>query len=148
MYSTHNRGTQQPNEGALLHCLKNMLRNSGQVPIYFVVDALDECPNTSKALGAPPSRQRAFEAIKELVELRLPNLHVCVTSRPEFDIRISLDQLARFKVSLHDQDGQKQDIAKYVSSIVHSNSEPIMKKWKTEDKELVIETLSKRADGM
>jgi hypothetical protein len=36
----------------------------------------------------------------------------------------------------------------YVKSVVYSNSEPIMRRWKTEDKELVIEVLSERADGM
>jgi hypothetical protein len=51
-------------------------------------------------------------------------------------------------VSLHEQSGQKQDILDYVKSIVYSDSEPIMRRWRAEDKELVIETLSERADGM
>jgi hypothetical protein len=148
MCSIHGRGTQQPSEGDLSQCLKNMLKVLGQDPIYLIVDALDECPNASKVLGVPPSRQKVLEVVKELVELHLPNLHICVTSRFEFDIRNTLEKLARFKVSLHDQEEQKQDIAKYVRSVVYSNSEPLMKKWKAEDKELVVETLSRRADGM
>jgi hypothetical protein len=51
-------------------------------------------------------------------------------------------------VSLHDQSGQKKDILDYVRSVVYSDSEQIMRRWKIEDKELVIETLSERADGM
>jgi hypothetical protein len=51
-------------------------------------------------------------------------------------------------VSLHDQSGQKQDIVDYVRSIVYSKSEPIMSRWRKEDKEVVIATLSERADGM
>jgi hypothetical protein len=51
-------------------------------------------------------------------------------------------------VSLHDQSGQKQDIVDYVRSVVYSNSEPIMKRCRTEDKDLVIDMLSERADGM
>jgi hypothetical protein len=125
-----------------------MLTVSGQVPIYLIVDAVDECPNASKVLGVQPSRQKVLEILNELVELHLPNLHVCVTSRFEFDIRNTLERLARFKVSLHDQDEQKEDIAKYVCSVVYSDSELMMKNWRTEDKELVVETLSKRADGM
>jgi hypothetical protein len=148
MYSTYDCGTRQPSEGDLSRCLKNMLTLPGQVPTYLIVDAVDECPNTSKVLGVSPSRQKVLEFVKELVELHLPNLHICVTSRFEFDIRSTLERLARFKVSLHDQDEQKEDIAKYVRSVVYSDSEPMMKKWKSEDKELVIETLSKRADGM
>jgi hypothetical protein len=51
-------------------------------------------------------------------------------------------------VSLHDQSGQKKDIVDYVKSVIYSNSESIMKRWRTEDKELVIKVLSERADGM
>ena len=110
-----------------------------------LIDALDECSNSS---GIPSSRERALLLIKELVELRLPNLHICVTSRPEIDIRDVLEPLAAHRVSIHEQSGQKQDILNYVRSVVYSNSEPIMRRWTTEDKELVIETLSERADGM
>jgi hypothetical protein len=56
--------------------------------------------------------------------------------------------LTSLRVSLHDQTGQKEDIADYVRSIVYSISEPIIRRWKKEDKDLVIETLSERADGM
>ena len=82
------------------------------------------------------------------VELRHPNLHICVTSRPEIEIRDVLEPLTSRRVSLHDQTGQKQDIVDYVKSVVYSNMEPIMKRWRTEDKELVIQVLSERADGM
>jgi len=51
-------------------------------------------------------------------------------------------------VSLHDQSGQKKDIVEYVKSVVYSNSETIMRRWRTEDKELVVKVLSERADGM
>jgi hypothetical protein len=86
--------------------------------------------------------------MKELVGLDLPNLHICVTSRPEIDIRDVLHPLTSCPVSLHDQSGQKKDIADYVRTVVYSDSEPIMKRWRTEDKDLVITTLSERADGM
>jgi hypothetical protein len=36
----------------------------------------------------------------------------------------------------------------YVKSVVYSDSELIMKRWRREDKELVIETLAEKADGM
>jgi hypothetical protein len=120
----------------------------GQAPIYLIVDALDECPNTSKVPGSPHSRQEVLEVLKELVNLRLPTLHICVTSLPEFDIRNSLEKLATFKLSLHDQDGQKQDIAEYVRSVVYSDKEPVMTKWGEDVKHLVVETLSDKADGM
>jgi hypothetical protein len=112
------------------------------------MDALDESPNTS---GIPSARERVLRLLEELVDLHLPNLHICVTSRPEIDIRDVILPLNSLRVSLHDQSGQKGDIADYVRSIVYSNSEPIIRRWKKEDKDLVnvvIETLSERADGM
>ena len=89
-----------------------------------------------------------LQLVKELVRLRLPNLRICITSRPEIDIRDVLEPLTSRRVSLHDQSGQKYDIEDYVKSVVYSDSEPIMRRWRTEDKELVVEVLSERADGM
>jgi hypothetical protein len=148
MYSSHKRGEQQPSEEALSQCLKDMLLGSGQSPIYLIVDALDECPDRSKELGVPPSRQMVLDVFKELVELRLSNIHICLTSRPEADIRSVLEPLAGFKMSLHDQDGQKEDIANYVHSVIYSDKEQGMKRWRQDVKDLVIKTLSEKANGM
>jgi hypothetical protein len=105
IYSKHGVGSRQPSESALLQCLKDMLAVLRQAPIYLVVDAVDECPNISQALGAPLSRQEVLDVVKELVELRLTNLHVCITSRPEVDIQNAVKQLTCLKISLHNQDG-------------------------------------------
>jgi hypothetical protein len=145
LYSTHDEGKKQPSETILAECLKQMLTLPDQPPTYLIIDALDESPN---APGIPSPRERVLQLVKDLVELHLPDLRICVTSRPEVDIRDVLEPLTSRQVSLHDQSGQKQDIVDFVKSIVYSNSEPIMRRWRTEDKELVIEVLSERADGM
>jgi hypothetical protein len=145
LYSNHDNGAQQPNDVTLTECLKEMLKLPEQRPTYLIMDALDECSNVS---GIPTSRKRVLQLVKELVDLHIPNLHICVTSRPEVDIRDVLEPLTSRRVSLHDQSGQKKDIEDYVRSVVYSNSEPIMRRWRNEDKELVIEMLSERADGM
>ena len=144
-YSAHSNGEKQPSDGALTKCLKDMLALPDQSPIYLIIDALDESPNTS---GIPSARGRVLHLLNELVDLRLPNLRICVTSRPEIDIQDVILPLTSLRVSLHDQTGQKNDIAEYVRSIVYSNSEPIIRRWKKEDKDLVVEVLSERADGM
>jgi hypothetical protein len=109
------------------------------------MDALDECSNISEI---PSPRDRVLQLVKELVNLHLPNLHICVTSRPEFDIRDALEPLTSRRVSLHDQSGQKKDIEDYVKSVVYSDSEPVMRRWRKEDKDLAVEMLSELADGM
>jgi hypothetical protein len=145
LYSGHDDGAQQPSDDTLTQCLKDMLKLLDQRPTYLILDALDECSDLS---GIPTSRKRVLQLVKELVDLHIPNLHICVTSRPEVDIRDALEPLTSSQVSLHDQSGQKKDIEGYVRSIVYSDSEPVMRRWRMEDKELVIETLSERADGM
>ena len=144
-YSAHDNGEKQPSDSALTKCLKDMLSLPDQTPIYLIIDALDESPNTS---GIPSARGRVLHLLNELVDLRLPNVRICVTSRPEIDIQDIISPLTSLRVSLHDQTGQKSDIADYVRSIVYSNSEPIIRRWKKEDKDLVVDVLSERADGM
>jgi hypothetical protein len=142
-YCEHKKAAETPTTDSLSRCLKDMLMMMGQVPIYLVMDALDECPND---LGIPSSREKVIRLLKELVQLRHPNLRLCATSRPEFDIRTTLEPLATQQVSLHDESGQKQDIVDYVTSVVHLDT--MMKKWRDDDKKLVIAKLSERADGM
>ena len=143
LYSAHDHGVQKPSDRAMAECLKQMLTLEGQGPTYIILDALDECPVTS---GMPSPREEVLDLVEDLVRLHLPNLHICVTSRPESDIQSVLERLTERPVSLHDESGQKEGIANYVSSSVHSDRR--MGRWREEDKELVIKTLSEKAEGM
>ena len=145
LYLAHDKGKNQPSNINLTECLKKMLTLPDRLPTYLIIDALDESPSTS---GIPSPRELVLQLLKELVNLSLPNLHICVTSRPEIDVRNVLEPLISRQVSLHDQSGQKKDIADYVRSVIYSDLEQIIRRWRMEDKELVIETLSERADGM
>ena len=145
LYSDHDEGKNQPSDGALIECLKRMLLLPNHRITYLVMDALDEAPNSP---GIPSPRQKVLQLVKELVDLCHPSLRICVTSRPEIDIRNVIEPLTSCRVSLHDQSGQKEDIADYVRSVVYLDSEQIMRRWRMEDKELVIKSLSERADGM
>ena len=120
-----------------------MLSLPGQCQVYFIIDALDECPAIS---GTPSAREEVLELVEEVVGLNLPNVYLCVTSRPEIDIRTVLDPLKPLQISLHDENGQKQDIIEYIKSVVHSDRK--MRRWREEDQKLVIDTLSEKADGM
>jgi len=143
-YSAYNRGAQMPTGLVLTECLKEMLSLPGQNPVYIIIDAIDECPDVP---GVPSPREDTLELLKELVELRLPNLRLCVTSRPEIGIRAVLEPLSlSLRVSLHDEIGQKEDIVDYVSAVMGSDRG--FERWRDEDKDLVIKTLSEKADGM
>ena len=142
-YSTHLNGAQSPSDDELIHCLVDLLKLPGSQPIYLIVDALDECPSTS-SLSSP--REKLLSLMEDLVEAQVPNLRICVTSRPEVDIKTILEPLAFCSVSLHDASGQQKDIRDYIKSIVNTNTK--MGTWNSRHKQLVIDVLTRKADGM
>jgi len=46
-YLAHRRGSQHPGDNALQTCFTSILQVSGQAPVFVVIDALDELPNTT-----------------------------------------------------------------------------------------------------
>ena len=143
VYSTHRDGSQNPSDTALTQCINDLLDCPGQAPVYLVLDALDECPNS---FGTPSPREKVLQFVEDLVDLQLPNLRICLTSRPEIDIKAVLGPLKFHPISLHDEGGQQQDILNYIRSVIHSD--PKTRRWRAEDKELVINELSEKANGM
>ena len=143
LYLKNHEGSQQPDNETLIETLKKTLRLPDDPMRCIILDAIDECPNTS---GFPTPREEVLDLLEDLVGLGLPNLRICVTSRPEIDIRTVLEPLTSLHLSLHDQSGQKQDILDYIKSVVHSDRR--MRRWRPEDKQMVIDTLSAKADGM
>ena len=142
-YSERGNGSQHPSDDDLIQRLKDILKIPGQAPVYLIVDGLDECSN---APDTPSPREKVLMLFEGLVNLRLPNLRICVTSRPEFDIKVVLEPLTFRSVSLHDESEQKKDIENYIRSVV--NTDRMTRRWKAADKELVIDILIKKSDGM
>jgi NACHT domain len=142
-YSTHRHGAQNPSNDVLLRCMKELLELPGQAPVFLIIDALDECPDTS---AMPSPREEVLALVERLIESRLTNLRLCVTSRPEIAIKTVLEPVAFRSISIHDERGQLEDIENYIKSVI--NSDPKNRKWKSEDKQLVIDLLTERANGM
>ena len=142
-FSTHRDGARSPSIGELVRCLKDVLSLPGQAPVYLIVDALDECPNTS-ALLSP--RMEVLMLLEDLVDLQMANLRICVTSRPEADIRSILEPLTSRSVSLHNERGPLEDIENYIKSVINTNKS--MRKWTPEHRQLVINVLTRKAGGM
>jgi hypothetical protein len=142
LYLEHSNGSRQPSNNALVKCLQEILKLPEQAPVYLVIDAVDECPFTSSV----SSRDKVLKLVEELVDSQVPNFRICVTSRPETDIKAILDPLTFQSISLHDEIGQMEDIENYIKSFV--NSDRSMRRWKTADRQLVIEVLTHRANGM
>ena len=143
LYSAHNAGSHLPSEAELRECLSNMLSLQNRGPMFIIIDAIDECPNST---GTPSPREKVLEFVEWLSNLPCSHLSICVSSRPESDIEAVLLPLASHTVSLHGETGQKEDIVSYVKWFI--NSDPRARRWRKEDKELVLRKLSERADGM
>ena len=45
LYKTCHDGSEQPSDAALMKCLETMLNLPGQLPIFIIIDPLDECPS-------------------------------------------------------------------------------------------------------
>jgi hypothetical protein len=142
-YSENAKGCRIPSDNELVGCLMDLLKLPGLAPLYLIVDGLDEFPNIS---GIRSPRARVLNLIEELIKSQFPNLYICVTSRPEADIKEVLDPLLPRCVSLHDERGQKRDIEDYIKSVI--NTHPKSKRWKPEDRQRVIDVLIGKADGM
>jgi len=143
-YEAHQDGLRQPKEVDLIRCLKTVLELPRHGRVYIIVDALDESPNK---LGIPTPREDVLRLIKELVNLRHPDIRICITSRPEVDIRMDLELLASHAVSLHEQAGQRSDIIDYIKSFVETDRY-LLRRWRAEDRQMVIGSLSQNANGM
>jgi hypothetical protein len=142
-YEAHDCGSQHASDSELKGCLKDMLGLPGQATAHIIIDALDECPITT---GLPSPREKVLELVEELVNSQIPNLRICVTSRPEADIVSILEPLTFHSVSLHDENGQVQDIAEYIRSVIYTDRET--RRWKVTDKQLVVKELIRKANGM
>ena len=143
LYSEHDDGSRDPGDDSLVLYLKDLLGVPGQSPVFLIIDALDECPNTS---ALPSPREEILMFLDNLIDSQFPNLRICITSRPESDIRIVLEPLTFRSISLHDESGQMEDIENFIKSVVNNSRK--MRRWKPEHKQLVIDVLTKRADGM
>jgi hypothetical protein len=142
LYSEHANGSRHPRDDVLAGCLKDLLNLPGNAPVYLIVDALDECPNTS---SIPSPRDEVLNLIQWLIKSEISHLRVCVTSRPEADIKNLLEPLVHHTVSLHNESGQNRDIEEFIKSVVNENKK---NKWKAADRQLVIDVLTKKAQGM
>ena len=142
LYLQHDKGSRQPSDSSLVQCLKDITKHPGQAPVYLIVDGLDECPNPHVLQSSP--RKKVLSLVEELVKSKILNLRICVSSRPETDIKAVLETLTSHSISLHDESGQMEDINNYIKSVVNSS----MKRLKAEDKQLIVDMLTKNANGM
>jgi hypothetical protein len=112
-YLEHDRRLRHPSDDVLDTCLKDVIKISGQAPVRL------PWTNVQTHLLCHP-REKFLLLVEELVDSRLP-IYICVTSRPEPDMKAVLDPLIFRSASVHDESGQMGDIDYYCSGAIASS---------------------------
>ena len=139
-YSAHRFGTQKPRCQDLKRCLVEVITHREHDPIYIIVDALDECPS-----GLSSECQHIMELLRDLCQLASSNLRICITSRQERDIQMTIGPFVHHSLSLHSEAGQEQDIVVYIRSVMQNSTE--FQRWREREKNLVTDTLCQKEGG-
>ena len=122
-------------EGSVCDAVAGIIRET-----YVLVDAFDECPSLS---GEP---EKLLKFVRGLVEMKLPNLHILVTSRKVSDVEYVLNSLRVFKPFDICNAEVDQDIVKYIKVEIHQDR--VMKQWPSSVREEVEKELGSKASGM
>jgi len=119
--------------------LEAVLQNFDHV--YMVIDALDECPRSSRGI--------LLDALKSIRAFPLAQLHLFVTSRRENDITRALEDTEGDSTNFQDVNIQgahlQRDIEKYIESKLLSAP---FNKWTESEQDRVKTKLAEQADGM
>jgi hypothetical protein len=126
-----------PTDEMLFECLESMLRASSE--LFIILDALDECPETTRA-------SEVFPLINKPISLGIPGLHLLVTSRPECDIRRCMELLSTHFVDLSNTQEHKEDLECLISHEIFSSE--YYAEWPLNFKSQAEKILVEKARGM
>ncbi|KAI0315324.1 ankyrin repeat-containing domain protein [Amylostereum chailletii] len=137
LYSRNHTGTVEPSIAELNKCVRHMFSVCGEV--FVILDALDECPMHTE-------RTKVLDMVQNIVSWKLRGLRLCITSRPETDIKMRLELLDPVQINLHSVDQQAEDIHLYVCFELTRGL--VSRTWPSNLLDLAIKTLSEKANGM
>jgi hypothetical protein len=134
MYSQCLNGEQEAGSQALIKTLKTMIIQLSS-PTYMIIDALDECTD----------RELLLDLMEEIHAWALDDLHIITTSRPEKEIKETLELLATNTVGLESA-LVEPDIRSYIRHTLEEDKR--LRKWSLEVKNEVEIALAEGAHGM
>ncbi|KAF5566205.1 ankyrin repeat [Fusarium phyllophilum] len=140
LYSQCGSGRSEPNTEELKSTFREMLSLAGEV--FIVIDALDEYQNRS-------TQRHALFAWIESFGIEPVNTHLLVTSRPEHDIKTSIETWADSGSIIPLQtDNVGRDISDYTRDVVTKS--PSFARWHGHTSTLddIVNALTTRADGV
>lgn len=138
LYATHEKSGGQPGHAALQKVLCDMITKCRGA--WIVLDGLDECETRG--------RHTTDSVLTWIENLRssLPNVHILITSRPEEDIKSSIEAWAGTQEIVPLQSGLvADDINAFIRTKVQQ-----MARWRAqpETQNLIMSTINERANGM
>jgi ankyrin repeat domain-containing protein 50 len=133
LYQKCGSGQQQPPEGVIQSLFKGAVVYPGQK--YIILDALDECTD----------REDLLTFIRELMDLKLRNLHILATSRREKDIEDELSSIANYNIDIQSS-LVDADIRIYIRDRMATDIK--LKKWPDSVQNEIITALMEKAGGM
>lgn len=112
--------------------------------VYLIIDALDECPLANN------ERSKLLEVLKNMQRLRLANLHMLCTSRPEPDIEAKLGPLFNeYGSTIIDLQERRKDVNRDIRTYIDKKIElSEFRSWRPDTKEEVKAHLTGKAHGM
>jgi predicted transcriptional regulator len=134
LYSQCLNGEQQPGSQALVKTLKSMITQLN-TPTYIIIDAIDESSD----------RELLLSLLEEIHAWEIDDLHITTTSRPEKEIKDTLETLATRTVGLESA-LVEPDIRSYIRHTLEEDRR--LRKWSAEVKDEVEVALIKGANGM
>ena len=123
----------QPRIDDLLKILLDILK--GFRHSYIIIDALDECRDREEEL---------LPSLRKIVDWKLSNVHILVTSRKEKVIKDCLEYLVSEEICL--QKPLEADIRIHVRETFQHDR--IMQRWPAQLQSEIEEALTTKADGM
>ncbi|KAH7016244.1 ankyrin repeat-containing domain protein [Microdochium trichocladiopsis] len=138
LFSSCKNGRRQPESASLFKTFRSLLQQAGET--WIVLDALDECHKRNDGLTGG-----LLPWIRGLRDASL-NVHLLVTSRPEQDIRSSIESWSQVGEVISLQNGRtSNDINAYIKAQTAE-----MSRWedRPDIREKIESELSQKANGM
>ncbi|KAJ7254530.1 ankyrin repeat-containing domain protein, partial [Mycena rebaudengoi] len=134
LWTSHNSGQKLLTDEELISdALLPLLKEFEQKPIFIVLDALDECSE----------RPGLLQLISRMLNAKLPNVHILVTSRPE--VQAGDPELVKLAVSVSLEGCVDGDIELYLTEVLSRPNEP---EWIYKKRDEIKTALLKRSNGM
>ncbi|KAJ7925528.1 ectomycorrhiza-induced ankyrin-domain/NACHT-domain-containing protein [Mycena leptocephala] len=132
LWTSHNSGQKLLTDAELISdALLPLLKEFDQKPIFIVLDALDECLERSDLL----------RLISRMLDEKLPNVHILVTSRPE--VQVGHPELVEVALSVSLEGCVDGDIELYLTEVLSNETG-----WIYERRDKIKTGLLERSNGM